>query len=139
MRKRFNRAKLYGKDSKFELELSKTVFKSLQYHPCKLSYKKPETQHTYEPDWSFERGGRTIFIEAKGRFVDRAEYVKYIYVRDSLTANQELVFYFMEPNLPMPSAKRRKDGTIRTHSEWAEKSGFRHFCKDTVHRLLGDT
>jgi hypothetical protein len=138
MSRRYSRAKLYGADSKWELKLREGILKDLQYHPCKLDYTKPATQHTYEPDWSLNMGRKTIYIEAKGRFVDRNEYMKYIYVRDCLKKNEELVFLFMKPNTPMPGARRRKDGTIRTHAEWAEKEDFRWFSEQNINLLIGD-
>ena len=39
----------------------------------------------------------------------------------------ELVFLFADPSAPMPGAKRRKDGTKRSHAEWAESNGFRWY------------
>ena len=136
--RKYNTYKSYGVDSKWELHLRETVFKKLKYHPLKLHYTKPETEHTYEPDWIIDEA-KTIYIEAKGRFRDRAEYTKYIHIRESLDSNwEELVFLFMKPMCPMPGAKKRKDGTIRTHSEWAEKQGFRWFSEKNVHLLLGE-
>jgi hypothetical protein len=32
----------------------------------------------------------------------------------------------------MPGAKRRKDGTKRSHAEWAYKNGFRWFSEDSI-------
>ena len=32
----------------------------------------------------------------------------------------------------MPQAKRRKDGTKRTHSEWAEANGFRWYSSHSI-------
>ena len=31
-----------------------------------------------------------------------------------------------------PGAKRRKDGTKRSHAEWATANGFRWFSEDTI-------
>jgi len=42
------------------------------------------------------------------------------------------VFLFSNPSAPMPSAKLRKDGTKRSHAEWAEKNGFRWFSEDSL-------
>jgi hypothetical protein len=137
MSRRFSRAKLYGADSKWELKLREGILKELRYHPCKIPYTKPATEHTYEPDWQFDKNGFTYYIEAKGRFVDRAEYTKYLHVRDGLNPKEELIFLFMRPNTPMPGAKRRKDGTIRTHAEWAEKNDFRWFSEQNIHLLIG--
>ena len=44
----------------------------------------------------------------------------------------ELVFLFAEPNSPMPQAKRRKDGTKRTHAEWAWSHDFRWFSEESL-------
>ena len=41
----------------------------------------------------------------------------------------ELVFLFQKPFSPMPGATKRKDGTKRTHAEWAETNGFRWFSE----------
>ena len=43
-----------------------------------------------------------------------------------------MVFLFANPASPMPGAKRRKDGTKRTHAEWAETNGFRWYSEDTM-------
>lgn len=39
---------------------------------------------------------------------------------------------FANPSAPMPGAKRRKDGTKRSHAEWAYKNGFRWFSEDSI-------
>ena len=44
----------------------------------------------------------------------------------------ELVFLFANPNAPMPQAKVRKDGTRRSHGEWASSNNFRWFSEDTI-------
>ena len=49
-----------------------------------------------------------------------------------LPINTELVFLFAEPTAPMPQAKRRKDGTKRTHSEWAQSRGFKWFSAHSI-------
>ena len=68
-------------------------------------------------------------LEAKGRFWDNAEFSKYIWIDKALPDNYELVFLFAEPNAPMPQAKRRKDGTKRSHAEWADSKGFRWYSE----------
>ncbi len=140
MSRRYSRAKLFGADSAWELKLREGILKELTYHPTKIQYTKPASSHFYEPDWSYvDKQGKVYYVEAKGRFIDRAEYMKYTYVRDYLTQDKELVFLFMKPNTPMPGAKKRKDGTIRTHSEWAESEGFRWFSEQNIHLLIGGT
>ncbi|AUR99118.1 endonuclease I [Vibrio phage 1.262.O._10N.286.51.A9] len=116
-------------DSKWEGKLKDTIFKDYEHHPDKIAYTIP---HTYEPD--FKRGN--ILIECKGRFRDSAEARKYLHVRDALDDGYELIFVFYNPNTPMPFAKKRKDGTKFTHSQWAEKHGFRWFDEETIRKFL---
>ena len=71
-------------------------------------------------------------LEAKGRFWDYPEYSKYIHVRKALPKNYELVFLFQKPYSPMPGAKVRKDGTKRTHAEWAETNNFTWYSEETL-------
>ena len=71
-------------------------------------------------------------LEAKGRFWDYAEYSKYIWVAKVLPPDTELVFLFANPNAPMPAAKRRKDGTKRSHGEWATANDFKWFSEDSI-------
>ena len=44
----------------------------------------------------------------------------------------ELVFLFQKPFAPMPGAKIRKNGTKRTHAEWAETNNFRWYSEETL-------
>jgi hypothetical protein len=39
------------------------------------------------------------------------------------------VFIFAKPLAPMPAAKKRKDGSKRTHAEWAEKNNFKWYSE----------
>ena len=109
------------------------VLKSWQHHGDRVHY---SIEHDYEPDFvkSFSEfvGSSTILLEAKGRFWDFAEYSKYKWVKKALPENVELVFLFFNPNAPMPQAKKRKDGTKRSHAEWAETNGFRWFTEETL-------
>jgi len=74
-------------------------------------------------------GYTKILLEAKGRFWDYAEFSKYIWIKKTLMPSTELVFIFANPQAPMPGAKKRKDGTKRSHAEWAEANGFRWFSE----------
>jgi len=120
-----------GYDSVFEYDLHKDKLKDWEFHPNEIDYNVP---HTYEPDFKRTKNGRTVLLEVKGRFRDRAESRKYIYVREAIEAKgktkskEELVFIFYKADTPMPHAQRRKDGTKQTHAEWAEKNNFRYFC-----------
>ena len=39
---------------------------------------------------------------------------------------------FADPSAPMPGSKARKDGTKRSHSEWATANKFRWFTERTL-------
>jgi hypothetical protein len=114
-----------GYDSVFEHTLHTGILKSWIFHPDKVSYHVP---HTYEPDFKKTVGENTVLLECKGRFRDRAEATKYIYIRESLYDHEELVFLFYDSYTAMPNAKRRMDGTKQTHREWAARNKFRYYC-----------
>ena len=118
-----------GYDSIWEYEIHQTVLKDWSHHWDNIKY---VVKHTYEPDFVKVIDDKTILIEAKGRFWDYQEYNKYVWIRNSLKPNQELVFLFLSPYAPMPQAKRRKDGTKRTHAEWADKNNFLWYNEDNL-------
>ena len=111
-----------GYDSIWEYQIHQTLLKDWQHHWDNIDY---IVKHKYEPDFVKIINGKTILIEAKGRFWDYAEYSKYIHIREALPKGYELLFLFQKPFAPMPQAKKRKDGTKRTHAEWAEKNNFK--------------
>jgi hypothetical protein len=115
-----------GYDSLWEVALHESVLKNWNHHEDCINY---IIKHTYEPDFVKKINGQIILLEAKGRFWDFAEYSKYIHIRTALPENYELVFLFQKPFAPMPGAKKRKDGTKRTHAEWAETNKFRWFSE----------
>lgn len=123
------KGKYRGADSKWEGELASGVLRKCEFHPTAIPY---IVEHKYTPDFKI----KDIYIEAKGRFMDRTEASKYLWVRKKLPKNTELVFLFMKPNCAMPHAKKRKDGTKMTHAEWAEKNEFRWFTEETIKELL---
>ncbi len=118
-----------GYDSKWEDTLHQSFLKDWSHHSDKIPY---IVEHNYEPDFTKVIDGKEYLLEAKGRFWDYSEYNKYVWIRKSLKPNQELVFLFSSPSSPMPQAKRRKDGTKRSHAEWAEKNNFRWFSEHTL-------
>ena len=118
-----------GYDSKWEYTLHQSSLKDWSHHSDKISY---IVEHSYEPDFTKVIEGKEYLLEAEGRFWDYSEYNKYVWIRKSLKPNQELVFLFSSPSSPMPQAKRRKDGTKRSHAEWAEKNNFRWFSEHTL-------
>lgn len=128
------RRNLQKYDSKFERELHEGILSDCIFHPEeRISYIVP---HKYNPDFLFEKDGKTYLIESKGRFSETSEATKYLRIRESLPEDWELVFLFQYPSTPMPRAKKRKDGTIATHSSWAEKKGFQWFDRETIKEIL---
>ena len=118
-----------GYDSKWEYDIHQTILKDWKHHYESIKY---IIKKEYEVDFAKTIGGKTILLEAKGRFWDYAEYSKYLWVRKALPANMELVFLFQKPYAPMPAAKKRQDGTKRTHAEWAEANDFIWYSEDTL-------
>ncbi len=137
-RKKVKQLTTWQYDSKFEKELCEGVMKGVDYHLDKLVYEVNKIC-TYTPDFTVyctdDRYTKN-YIEAKGRFHDRNEANKYLYVRDSLPEKSELIFLFQNPTLSFPGAQTRKDGTKMSHAEWAEKNGFRWFNKETIKELF---
>ena len=118
-----------GYDSKWEFDIHQTILKDWMHHGEKIVY---VVKHKYEPDFVKMFNNKIVLLEAKGRFWDYAEYSKYIHIREALPKDYELVFLFQKPFSPMPQAKKRKDGTKRTHAEWAEKNNFTWYSEETL-------
>ena len=118
-----------GYDSLWEFNVHNDLLNDWKHHVDTIEY---VVHHKYEADFVKEIDGKTILLEAKGRFWDYAEYSKYIHVRKALPENYELVFLFQKPYSPMPGAKVRKDGTKRTHAEWAETNNFTWYSEETL-------
>ncbi len=118
-----------GYDSNWEYELHSGILDDWEHHVDKVGY---TIEHKYEPDFVGVIDGKKILLEAKGRFWDNAEYSKYLWIREALPANMALVFLFQQPFSPMPGPTVRKNGTKRTHAEWAETNNFRWFSEDTL-------
>ena len=123
-------------DSRFEKKLATGILSNIEYHPEPLLYTIPSTNHVYNPDFVIDNGERVVYVEAKGRFRQVQEAKKYTYVRKSLLGREELVFLFMNPRVPMPNSKRRKDGSRRTHADWCDDNDFRWFTEFTIKELL---
>ena len=118
-----------GYDSLWEFNVHNDLLSDWKHHVDTIKY---VVHHKYEADFVREIEGKTILIEAKGRFWDYAEYSKYIHVRKALPENYELVFLFQKPYSPMPNSKVRRDGTKRTHAEWAETNNFTWYSEETL-------
>jgi len=120
-------------DSAFEEGLHNGVLKRWKRNTGSIPY---YIEKKYYPDFIREVKGKKYLLEAKGRFWDHAEYSKYVHVAKFLPDDVELIFVFMNPDAPMPRAKKRKDGTKLSHGEWATKNGFRWFTKETMPKEL---
>jgi|TARA_R110000744_G_scaffold118050_1_gene220547 hypothetical protein len=125
-----------GYDSNWEYLLHTSILKDWSIHAETIKY---TIDHTYHPDFIKVFDGKKILLEAKGRFWDHAEHSKYVWIKKYLPEDTELVFLFAEPTAAMPQAKRRKDGTKRTHSEWAESKGFRWYSSRSIPKEWIDT
>lgn len=124
-----------GYDSLFEKRMHETVLKDTEFHPKETySYSVP---HTYECDFKYEKDGKVYLLETKGRFRDSADARRYLFIRESLPENHELIFIMEKPNTRFPFARKRKDGTYATHEEYLEKHGFRvyHQMSFTLDKL----
>lgn len=113
--------------SKFEQEVGRNL-PGWKYEPIRIPY---VTSHNYTPD--FKRRGK-VLIEVKGRFRTSSEAAKYIAIREC-NPKYEIVFIFQNPETPMPGARRRKDGTKHTVSQWADKNQFRWFTLETMKEI----
>jgi hypothetical protein len=118
-----------GYDSNWEYVLHSGLLQDWNFHTEKVEY---VIHHTYHPDFIRELEGKKILLEAKGRFWDSTEYSKYVWISQALPDDYELVFLFSDPNAPMPQANLRKDGTKRTHGEWASSKGFRWYSEMSI-------
>ena len=118
-----------GYDSLWEYDIHQTILKDWKHHWDTIKY---VVHHKYEADFVKEFDGKIVLLEAKGRFWDYAEYSKYVHIREALPDYMELVFLFQKPFSPMPGAKVRKDGTKRTHAEWAETNNFKWYNEESL-------
>ena len=118
-----------GYDSKWEYDLHQGTLNTWQHHEGLIRYTIP---HKYYPDFVKINDSKVTYLEAKGRFWDHAEYSKYKWIQEILPEGFELIFLFQKPYAPMPQAKKRKDGTKRTHAEWAETNNFKWYSEDSL-------
>ena len=118
-----------GYDSKWEADLHKKLLKNWEVHNTTVAY---VVEHIYHPDFIRVIDGKKILLESKGRFWDYQEYSKYIWIKKMLPKDTELVFLFASPFAPMPHTRRRKDGSKRTHADWADSHEIRWFTEKTL-------
>ena len=115
-------AKVKGYRSGLEEDLDASLKKvgvDGQYEQHKIKYIKPETQHTYTPDFKLPNG---IFIETKGRFVTE-DRKKHILIKSQ---HPELDIRFVFQN----SKNKLRKGSKTTYADWCNKYGFLYADKD---------
>ena len=92
---------------------------------------------TYQTDFTLTgEDGKLVYLEAKGYFQDSTEAAKYVWVREVLGPNEEIVFIFENPETKLHYLAKRKNGTKMTMREWAEKNKFRWYTVDTIEELI---
>lgn len=118
-RKKFTAKKVAAKYG-FRSGLEQTIDESLkalgvdgEYEKHTIKYVKPETKHTYKPDFKLPNG---IFVETKGRLV-LADRKKHILIKEQ---HPELDIRFVFQNAKAKLTKSSKT----TYGEWATKNGF---------------
>ena len=125
-------------DSKFEKTLQEGVLSHCEFHNKEKTYEYT-ISHKYHPDFIWtDANGKVFLIESKGNFETTNEASKYRHIRSFLPEDTELVFCFMNGKTKMPRARKRKDGTFATVSEWAERHGFQWFTEDTIKELFNE-
>lgn len=108
----------YGKfKSHFEVEVSDKLGKE-NYEISELTYEVPAVEHKYTPDFTrVAQDGHNIYFELKGRFRNKAEADKYLYIRQS-NPEIDLRFIIMDKKTLMPRSKKT------TLYDWLKKNGF---------------
>lgn len=123
------RALRHGYNSGFEEKVAKQLKeyygKKVDYETETISYKIPETNHHYTPDFILPNG---IIIETKGRFtaIDRR---KHILIKKQ---HPELDIRFVFSRLE----KRISKGSKTTYKSWCIKNGFKYAEKTVPEKWL---
>ena len=109
----------------FKSGLEETISKQLEsldipvlYETKSISYTKPETKHTYRPDFILPNG---IIIETKGRFV-LADRKKHILIKEQ-HPELDIRLVFQNPNVKI--SKNSKT----TYADWADKNNIKWAAK----------
>jgi hypothetical protein len=86
-----------------------------EYETRKIRYIKPETKHTYTPDFLLPNG---IIIETKGYFPAK-DRLKHLYIK-AQHPELDIRFVFSNPNTKLSKA------SPTTYAKWCEKHGFKY-------------
>lgn len=122
-------------DSQSEKNLWDLQIPNLEFKGVKIPY---TIQKTYNPDFTLTQKDRRVYVEVKGFFQDSTEASKYIWVREVLGPNEELVFIFDNPETPIHYLKKRKDGSRLTLGGWAESNGFKWYTLESFKEEFTD-
>jgi len=109
---------------------------SWDYEECLIEYEQPAVKRKYTPDFSKVIGSKIYYIEVKGRFRTIAEAKKYLWIRDSLDENEELIFVLQDKKSKMPGRAQKSKTTGKrfkkeTCAEWLARKKFRVFFAAT--------
>lgn len=106
----------YGWRSGLEERIAEQLDKAgvgYTYEEYKINYIRPESKHTYTPDFRLPNG---IIIETKGRFL-QGDRVKHLWVKEQ---HPELDIRFVFSNSKARISKTSKT----TYAAWCDKYGF---------------
>lgn len=91
-----------------------------EYETVKIPYIKPESQHTYTPDFVVTtNSGKQIFVETKGEW-DVADRFKHLLIRDQ-HPELDIRFVFDRPKMKI------KKGSKTTYADICEGRGRKPF------------
>ena len=123
MSRRRQRRKLGNFRSEFEQSVNDRLKGQFSYESEKVPYNIPRV---YTPDFVHQKG---VLVECKG-FFREGDTQKYKAIKDSLPADNELVFVLMKPD-----QKVRKN-TKLTMAQWCDKHGIKWYTIDTLQELI---
>lgn len=132
-RKKIPHIPVKGYDSTFEYDLHREVLVHWEHHISQIPY---HVERTYHPDFTRVLNGITYYVEAKGRMWTNDEAAKYVWVQRSLRKDEKLILIFADPHLPMPGSRKRKNGSRRSHAEWADGNGITWYTPYTFPKEL---
>jgi len=115
----------------FRSEFEKDVAKQLQpfgftYESCQVPYR---IERKYTPDFVYENGGTTYYIECKGYF-RAGDTQKYRSISNCLGSNQKLIFVLMKPNQKVSKSTRN------TMAQWCDKNNILWYDLNTLKELV---
>ena len=117
---------------KYRSGFEKDVGQQLQpfgfaYEPCQVPYK---IERNYTPDFVYEQGGVTYYIECKGYF-RAGDTQKYRSIKNCLAENEELIFVLMNEK------QKVNKSTKLTMGKWCDKHDILWYNIGTLQELVG--